>query len=892
MGFGRKMLRGSASVVAVLAMSATAYAADAPAPAADSSLDEIVVTGFRKSIQDSIDVKRDKTAVVDVVSAEDIGKLPDKNVADALQRVPGVMIQSAASGEGGFDEADRVSIRGSSPSLTNTTINGHGVATGDWFLLDQFSTVGRSVSFSLLPSEIVDKTLVYKSQQADLVEGGVAGSIDILTRKPLDFKDNFTAAADIEGVYGDMAEKVSPQFNGLVSWKNKSNTFGVLAQAFYEERDVQREGQEVLGYSQFAATDAAVKAHPELNGVYYPTLIGSALFQQKRKRMGGDIDVEFTPTDKLTVDINGFYSHMDADNSNRNFMYWGSSIFSTQQAVPTAYTVKNNTLTSATTPSVTNAIVYDQISRPGASAETSYIDADVTYQATDRLSFTGKVGYTYGLGDTPSEPAYEAVAASSASYALNGLSAPATVNFGIPTGTQNGNYATGWAWTDVLTAVDQEYYGQLDAKYDVKSGIWDSVKAGVRVSAHQRNTQFKVDGGCCANGGWGVATPSSSGTYPAGFGSNLGGPVLTNIWTLSNDQIAAFFNSYGIGNADPINGADGTSRYYWPGSFKVSETDSAAYVMANVGGAGWSGNFGVRFVDTNLTSLVYFASTAGAPGAINTSAFGPYVPTNISHDYVNVLPSANLKLEVTDDVVAHLAVAKTMARPDYSALGGSVSLNDVASSGSGGNPDLKPIESTNYDASLEWYYGPQSLLSFAVFYNDMNSYVTYGVTPQTFYSDFYKANHTYQVTHPFNTSAKNRGFELAIQQPIYGGFGVQANYTYAYGTEESGAPMIGNSRHTYNLTGYYENDWISAHLSYTFRSHFVVGLDRSTLENQDDFGTLDASVNIPVNDYLSLTFSALNITDELMKYYANNTDQPRAIYDNGRQYYFGAHFKY
>ncbi|MDE1148606.1 MAG: TonB-dependent receptor [Azospirillaceae bacterium] len=889
MVIGRKMLRGSASVMAMLAVSATAYAADAPAA---DGLDEIVVTGFRKSIQDSIDVKRDQTAVVDVVSAEDIGKLPDKNVADALQRLPGVMIQSAASGEGGFDEADRVSIRGSSPSLTNTTINGHGVATGDWFLLDQYSTVGRSVSYSLLPSEIVDKALVYKTQQADLVEGGVAGSVDIITRKPLDFKQDFTAAADIEGVYSDMADKASPQFNGMLAWKNKSNTFGVMAQAFYEERNVRRDGQEILGYSQFAPTDAAVAAHPELNGVYYPTLIGSAIFEQKRKRMGGDFDVEFQPTDKLTVDVNGFYSHMDADNVNRNFMYWGSSIFSTQQAVPTAYTVKNNTLVSATTPSVANAIVYDQISRPGAASETSYIDTDLKYQATDRLTLTGKFGYTYGLGDTPSEPAYEAVASSSASYALNGLSSPATVNFGIPTGTQNGNYATGWAWNDVLTSVDQEYYGQLDALYSIKSSIFDSVKAGVRFASHQRNTQFKVDGGCCANGGWGVATPTASGTYPSGYASNLGGPILNNIWTLSEAQIAAFDNAYGINNPDPIPGQDASSRYYWPGSFKVTEQDSAAYVMANVGGAGWSGNFGVRFVDTNVNSLVYVSATSSTPGAITTSAFGPYVPTSISHDYVNVLPSANLKLEIEDDLVAHLAVAKTMARPDYSALGGSVSLNDVASSGSGGNPNLKPIESTNYDASLEWYYGPQALLSFAVFYEDYNSYVTYGVAPQTYYSDYYKANHSYLVTTPLNTAAKNRGFELAIQQPIYAGFGVQANYTYAYGTEENGSPMIGNSRHTYNLTGYYENDWISAHLSYTYRAHFLVGLDRSSAENQDNYGTLDASINVPVNDYLSLTFSALNITDELMKYYANNTDQPRAIYDNGRQYYFGAHFKY
>src|SRR6267142_1470133 len=144
------------------------------APAADtSSIDEIVVTGIRYSLKESLATKRASTNVVEVVTAEDIGKLPDKNVADVLQRVPGVNTQSAASGEGGFDENNRVSIRGTPASLTQTTINGHAVATGDWFITDQSSTAGRSVSYDLLPSEMVARTVVYKTQSADMVEGGV-----------------------------------------------------------------------------------------------------------------------------------------------------------------------------------------------------------------------------------------------------------------------------------------------------------------------------------------------------------------------------------------------------------------------------------------------------------------------------------------------------------------------------------------------------------------------------------------------------------------------------------------------------------------------------------------------------------------------------------------------
>src|SRR5271168_2815673 len=161
--------------------------------AADAPLEEIVVTGIRQSVEESLKIQRASTDIIDVITAEDIGKMPDKNVADSLARIPGLNTSSAGANEGGFDENDRVSMRGTNPSLTQTLINGHNVSAGDWFVLDQTGTVGRSVSFTLLPSEIVGQVVVEKSSSASLVEGGVAGSIDIITRKPLeDFSKPFT----------------------------------------------------------------------------------------------------------------------------------------------------------------------------------------------------------------------------------------------------------------------------------------------------------------------------------------------------------------------------------------------------------------------------------------------------------------------------------------------------------------------------------------------------------------------------------------------------------------------------------------------------------------------------------------------------------------------------
>src|SRR5437899_2732966 len=272
MDIRRRILAGSVSALALaLGAAAPAMAADAP----PATVGEVVVTGIRESLERAIELKRTNDNQVDVISSDDIGKLPDKNVADALQRIPGVNTTSAASGEGGFDENDRVSVRGTSPSLTQVTVNGHSISTGDWFILDQFSTVGRSVSFTLLPAEIVQTTTVYKTQDASLLEGGVSGAVDIMTRRPLDLHQPLTVQASLQGVYNTLTKSTKPQFSGLVSWQNEAGTFGVLGQGFYEERSVERFGQETLGYTQIDGKPGTKMqtgiSHPELDGVWAPT---------------------------------------------------------------------------------------------------------------------------------------------------------------------------------------------------------------------------------------------------------------------------------------------------------------------------------------------------------------------------------------------------------------------------------------------------------------------------------------------------------------------------------------------------------------------------------------------------------------------------------------------
>src|SRR5688572_31699430 len=236
------------------------------------ALEEVVVAGIRFSNEKSLDTKRDANSVIEVVTAEDIGKMPDKNVADSLTRVPGVTTSSASANEGGFDENDRVSMRGTNPSLTQTLINGHAVAAGDWFVLNQVQQVGRSVSYTLLPSELVNQIVVHKSAQASLVEGGVAGSVNILTRKPLDFADQFTLSASAGGVWSEQPDEIDPQLSALLNWKNDSGTLGVMVQAFSEERHLRRDGVELLGYGTIAPGSVIATSNPDLSGVQYPVL--------------------------------------------------------------------------------------------------------------------------------------------------------------------------------------------------------------------------------------------------------------------------------------------------------------------------------------------------------------------------------------------------------------------------------------------------------------------------------------------------------------------------------------------------------------------------------------------------------------------------------------------
>jgi len=524
--------------------------------------------------------------------------------------------------------------------------------------------------------------------------------------------------------------------------------------------------------------------------------------------------------------------------------------------------------------------VRDSIYRPKASSSAGYVDFDARFRPSDALLITGKVGYTRGTGETPHDYGYEAFLINSPLvYQLHGTVAPAIVSFpGVDTTNFSNpvNVTNGGSWSDTVKVTDAETYGQLDGLVTLDRGRLQSVKVGLRYAKHDRS-DFGLNYGCSldpnnpcyTNPNQLFPPPAWYGNVsPSNFGAGIGmGPgYLQHFWIMDTGAIVAWESAY--------NGV--ITGQNLQGSFNVDEKDAAAYAMANFSGNQWRGNLGLRVVDTRQESDSW-----------NLDANQNFVPASVKHDYGDVLPSANFRYDLTRDLVLRLAASKTMSRADYSALSPAVTLNNLNLTGTGGNADVRPIRSTNYDAALEWYFAPQSILALGVFDMEMPSYVTYGNHTQPYLDTQTAKIVPYLVTSPFNIAAHNHGVELSWQQPLGFGFGALANYTYADGHSADGMPLVGSSKSTGNAELYFEKHGFSVRTAYTYRSSFLVGLANVTSQYEAGLGTLAASINYQVYEHVMLTFDGLNLNNPVLKYYSN-PQQPQAFYSNGRQYYLGA----
>lgn len=884
----RSTLIGTAIAVALFQHAGPSLAQTA----GEGVVEEIIVTGIRASIQQSLEVKRDADARLEVVTAEEVGKLPAHNVADALRGLPGVNISSSSADEGGFDEADRVSLRGTSPSLTQTLINGHSVGSADWFVLSQGNNVGRSVSYTLLPSELVSSVEVNKSSHAKLQEGGTTGTVNIITRKPLQFADSLSFEASVGSVYSDQADSYDPQLSGLFNYKNEDGTFGVLLQVFKQERSLRRDAQEIPGgFFRVAETDPVAATNPDLVGVYIPGLVGSTLFEQVRDRTGGLLEVQFRPSDDLTLGLSGFLSDMDANNYNRNFMLWGGS-FGRSQAPQPGYTVENGVLTNATYAGVpgTNYAVYDMIYRE-ATAKSHYITFDADWHITDTLRSKVMVGTTEGEGSTDRQFIAEVTTnnGGGASWTTHGISSPLDWSLGGDSSPAGVTSFGTWG-NQQVTAIDQEDWINVDFTQDLEVGVLTSIDFGARYADHERETQSPE--GASPGDIWSDLQNGETRPYPSDFGSGVGGTFPRDLWYFTPDALKDAI----INNSTWLSDNDGpTGRHNYGAEWKVAEKNLAAYVQANFAGESWSGNFGLRYVNVDQDINSYQA-VASAENADVSSLFGNWIYQNTSNEHTKVLPSANLKFNMSEDVVFRFAASQTMTLPDYSALGASSWGSDLNKTGGGGNPNLKPVLSTNFDGNVEWYFMPRGLLSVGAFSMDLKDYVAFGTETRMLYSELTNQLEEYLVSVPVNSNGQVTGLELVYEQPIGDMFGFSANYTYADGKTahtwaDGSNNLVGTSKDTYNVGAYFENEMFGARVNYSYRTDFLIGLSGANPYYQDDFGTVSVTLSYKPTEWLGISLDALNVNDPELTYY-QSAFIPTAFYNNGRQYYLNVRAKF
>ena len=893
MRIARSTLIGTAVAMALFGRNGAlqAQTASGDQTSKPDELQEVVVYGIRASLRDSLETKKDATGVEEVLTAEDVGKFPDKNLAEALQRVPGVVTQKD------FGEGERINLRGTIDTLTNVTLNGHSLSTADWFILDQQNAT-RSFNYLMLPADLIGRVEVEKTAQADVQEGGIGGTVNVETRKPLALQP-FTAYVSVEGSRNELAAKTEPNATGLVSFKDPEDRFGFLLATIYQNLNIRRDGFEVLGYAPISAT----------NPTLIPTLINSALFEQDRVRKGGNFDFQVRPTDQLEFNLNGLLSIFDAVNTNQSWLA------DPQRAIGNGGSITNcvvaaGACVAGTVSSLNNgtsdfAFFYDSFHRI-AKTTSHNIDLDTKYTPDPTWTLHVDFGYTDATGNTDPQYFPEFGAPGAFTYDFrngapqvhpipngNGV----TVNFANPN-----SFAFDFANADQFLNDDRETYLYADALKELDFGALKSIKFGVKGTNHERDAtgNYTTYGAFSApilkenipTAAW------SQGLSPGNFLSGIAVPgSLTQAW-----EVNPYFAAQVLGSQLNVAG-----RVPYPqGSFTVNEKTSGGYVMGNFAGDSWRGNVGVRLAHTQEnTTGAQFVANPNEPGVI-PSLFGAYIPVEATKSYNDVLPSLNFAYDVTPDVVVRFAAAKVMSRPDFTDMVPRVILNTGALSGTAGNPNIDPYRATQEDLSLEWYPNKDTAYSLALYNKNLKNFIvdhpetqilpfSGAVAPNALCTTVSKNLFNCPFAIDVRANGGNgtlRGVEAALTQRIWGGFGVQANYTYSDASLDSGNPFPGNSKDTYNLTAYFENQLISARLAYSFRSHFFQSFDRTSDLDEAALKSLDASFAWNVTTYAAVTLEATNLTDAKVVEYDDVLSHPRAIYDNGRVYYAGMKFRF
>lgn len=824
-------------VSAVALASALLFVAPAFAQtqAADAAQDQnqaadIVVTGFRASLNNALSMKRREAAAVDSIVAEDIGKFPDSNLAESMQRVPGVAL---ARGDGG--EGRNISVRGLGAGFTRVRINGmEGTSQTGSSDIYGAGNNGRSFDFNVFPTEIFSALSVRKTPSADVEEGSLGATVDLSAPKPLDQKEDFVLAATARGVYGELSKQVDPRASLLLSKKFDDGRFGILASVAYQKRHIREVGYSAvdilsansnggfcspLGYApantagqtaaQLAlrgvtATDcstnnprtsstAAYQTIQDLRRADLPGTAGSGAFlprlprylnsEQNQERIGGSLTLQFQPDDDTDISVDALYSRFDVTRRDNyiaavSFARSAANLGQPMTSVRDVEFDENGSLVYG---------LFDGVDVRSEGLVDHFVstfkqtDLNFRHRFSDSLEITGLIGFNRSIWDGKKrlQTFIDAIDTNGFSIDFRDGGTTPKLGFGIDVNDPASfNYAPALANGTVLGGFS--FQGKPSKnKTDVLTSelnlLWTvsdafKVKAGGQYRRNDFRSTFLRPYTADS-----LVRALPAGTTLAGITTTITG--VDKLWgngapsswvAIDPDKWASTFGFDSVRFCGVECGG---------GDSRVREEVASAYLMAQFDledmlGFGVRGDVGVRYVHTDMRSSGYInISSATSP----TGLAGQFKAANKVYD--DWLPSANIVIEPVRNLLLRFSASKVLSRPELALLTPTSSITATTRNGSISNPGLDPIRATTFDAAVEWYFQPGALLSAAFFYKDIKTYIQ-SISSQVLFTDLglpvelltgsnTLPSETFTVSQPVNTpGGPLKGIELNAQIPF------------------------------------------------------------------------------------------------------------------------------
>jgi TonB-dependent receptor len=921
----RLLLGASAAALLASGLAAGAAQAQDPAPGDVTEVDEVVVTGFRASLAQGIDIKQRETGQVDAIVAEDIADFPDLNLSESIQRIPGVAITRDAG------EGRQISVRGLGPQFTRVRLNGmEALATGGGTDAAGGTNRSRSFDFNVFASELFNSIIVRKTASAEVEEGSLGATVDLQTARPFDYS-GFTFAASGQGAYNDLTQETDPRAAVLISNRFFDGKLGALLSVAYSERQVLEEGASTVRWQNggFGAETTSAYTLADLNAAFHPRIPRYDVYEDDLERLGVTASFQFRPQAGTLLNLDLLYAKFEGT---RTETFLESPVFSTSGASG----IGGVTVTDAEIRGDT--LVYGQFNGVDIRSEmrfdslsTEYRQATLTgsHQFNDR--FTGRFigGWAESDHQNPIQTTllFDRNNINGYVYDYRGDNRLPLITYGAVDVTDPATWTLSQIRLRPQAAVNT--YATIQGHGEWEAFDWLTIKAGVEGKRYDfESTELRRSNGTAANlegviPGFAAAIPIGNyGQLITIDGSGLSIPAGNqNSWLAPNLQVAANLMNLYDQSVFPLGIEPALGN-----NFEVTEEDLGGYIQADWQsewfGVPVRGNVGVRQVSTRQSSTGYTFS-GGVP-----------VQSTVERSYRDFLPSANLVLEpFGDDFLIRLSAARQMSRPNLGQLspGAAVSVSGSNRTVTAGNPYLEPFRADSYDLSLEWSFAEDSLISVAFFYKDIGTFVqtiregrpftgnplglpdsvATAACPGGVNTSSCNPGLDWQFSLPSSTpGGPVKGIEIGYQQPFrflpgflsHTGFtgnitwvDSEIDYLNSTGGVAATDQLTGLSDLSWNATLYYEDDRVSARVSAAYRSDYLTtipGRNGNVSESTAETLNIDMSASYTFNDNWKVTFEGLNLTDEVNDQFLSPDDRSSFYHHYGRQFMLGFRYTY